>query len=196
MKISPELSENINYLDDLFKDCGDVVSRRFPIGTSSHLDLYIIYIDDMVNRDVIDFSVMQTLLIEIRKVPPTLPYDLTSVKDIIKNGGITTADISEENDLDKAVTEVLSGNTLLLIDGCSTAIILSTRGYASRGVTEADTEIAVQGSKESFSESLRTNTVLLRRRIRDTNLKLKHLKIGRRSKTDIVISYIDDIVRR
>ncbi|MBR1735704.1 MAG: spore germination protein, partial [Firmicutes bacterium] len=68
--------------------------------------------------------------------------------------------------------------------------------YASRGVTEADTEIAVQGSKEAFSESLRTNTVLLRRRIRDTNLKLKHFKIGKRSKTDIVISYIDDIVRQ
>lgn len=64
-----------------------------------------------------------------------------------------------------------------------------------RGVTEAETEVSVRGSKESFTESFRTNTVLIRRRIRDTRLKSKQMTIGVRSKTDVALMYMEDLVR-
>jgi spore germination protein len=53
----------------------------------------------------------------------------------------------------------------------------------------------VQGPKESFSEGLRTNTALLRRRVRDPKLKVKQVKVGQRGQTDLALMYIDGIVR-
>jgi len=195
-KISLNIDENITYLEDVFKDCGDIVKRKFPVGVNKDIWLYVIYVDDMVNRNLIESRVLDTLMIEIKKTPPdknNLEYSL--FKELV-DGGITTADIKESDNLDDACTEILSGNTLLLIDGFSKCIIISTKGFPKRGVSEADTEIVVQGSKEAFAESFRINTVLIRRRIRDTGLKIEQLKIGRRSKTDIGIVYIDDIVRK
>ena len=79
---------------------------------------------------------------------------------------------------------VLKGNTAILIDGMAKAMIVSSKNLPGRGVSEAETEVSVRGSKESFTESFRVNTVLIRRRIRDTRLKSRQMTIGVRSKTD------------
>lgn len=55
--------------------------------------------------------------------------------------------------------------------------------------------MSVRGSKESFTESFRVNTVLIRRRIRDTRLKSRQMTIGVRSKTDVALMYMEDLVR-
>ena len=91
--------------------------------------------------------------------------------------------------------EVMAGNSMLLIDGYDKAVVISTKGFPKRGVDKPENEIAVQGPKEAFAESIRINTVLIRRRIRDTNLKCKQMKIGRRSKTDIAVMYLKGTVR-
>ena len=193
--VSQNIDDNISYLENLFENCGDIVKRKFPVGVNKDIWLYVIYVDDMVSRELIESRVIDTLMIEIKKTPPdenNFNYNL--FKELV-DGGITTADIKEIDNLDDACTEILAGNTLLLIDGFSKCIIVSTKGFPKRGVSEADTEIVVQGSKEAFAESFRINTVLIRRRIRDTKLKIEQLQVGKRSKTDIGIVYIDDIVR-
>ena len=194
-KVSPDIDVNIEYLEGLFKNCGDIVKRKIPVGVDKDNFIYVMYIDDMTDRDTIEDRVIQTLMVEIRKTPPSKNNLKENLYKELVDGGITTADISEDDDLDNACTEILSGNTLLLIDGYSKCIIISTKGFANRGVSEAQTEVVVQGSKEAFSESFRINTVLIRRRIRDTKLKIEQIKVGRRSKTDVGIVYIDDIVR-
>lgn len=196
MNINKSIDINIEYIENLFKDCNDIVKRKFPVGKDKNVWLYIIYIDDMTDRVVIDESIMNSLMIKIRQAPPdNMPNSGMELFNAIKDGGVTTADIKDETDIDKAVDEVLMGNTIVLIDGCEKAIIASTKGFPSRGVNQADTEVVVQGSKDSFSEGFRINTVLVRRRIRDTKLKMKQLRLGRRSKTDIALVYLEDVVR-
>ncbi len=196
LNINKSIDINIEYIENLFKDCNDIVKRKFPVGKDKNVWLYIIYIDDMTDRVVIDESIMNSLMIKIRQAPPdNMPNSGMELFNAIKDGGVTTADIKDETDIDKAVDEVLMGNTIVLIDGCEKAIIASTKGFPSRGVNQADTEVVVQGSKDSFSEGFRINTVLVRRRIRDTKLKMKQLRLGRRSKTDIALVYLEDVVR-
>ncbi|MBR1737841.1 MAG: spore germination protein, partial [Firmicutes bacterium] len=60
-------------------------------------------------------------------------------------------------------------------------------------MNKPETEIAVQGPQDSFSESMRTNTVLIRRRIRDSALKCEQLRIGKRTKSDTAVMYIEGI---
>jgi spore germination protein len=76
------------------------------------------------------------------------------------------------------------------------AYVIATRSWPARGISEPSGEITVKGSREGFVETIRFNTALVRRRIRDTRLKVKPKSIGRRSKTDIAIMYIDDIVNK
>lgn len=195
MKINKNLDENIKYLNELFSDCGDIVKRKFPLGYNKNVWLYVIYVDVMTDRDLIDNAIMNSLMMEVRKTPPPFEDIKNDIYNALKDGGLTTADFKETDNMTNAVDEMLGGNTLLFIDGFSEAFVVSTKGFPRRSVSESDTEVVVQGSKEAFTETIRVNTVLIRRRIRDSGLKVKQMKIGRRSKTDVAIMYIKDIVR-
>lgn len=88
---------------------------------------------------------------------------------------------------------VLAGPTALVVDGIDKIIMIDARTYPARGPEEPDTERVVRGSRDGFVETLVFNTALTRRRVRDRTLRMEYLQVGRRSKTDIVVSYIEDI---
>jgi spore germination protein KA len=87
----------------------------------------------------------------------------------------------------------MAGNTALLIDGEKTALVLGTKGWESRSIEEPPAEPVVRGPREGFTEKMFTNTVLVRRRIKSSRLKLELMKVGLLTKTDIGIMYIDGI---
>ncbi len=70
MYIEKDIDENIKYLDLRFKEFGDIVKRKFPIGEHRETNLYISYIDVMTDRAFID-ELMDILMIDIRQVKPT-----------------------------------------------------------------------------------------------------------------------------
>jgi stage V sporulation protein AF len=51
----------------------------------------------------------------------------------------------------------------------------------------------MQGARDGFVETLIMNTALLRRRIRDPRLLMKHFDIGGSSHTDIAVCYMDGV---
>ena len=108
----------------------------------------------------------------------------------MENHVLETVDWKDVETYEDALTDILSGNSLLLVEGCEKAISLSTKNFPTRGVGETTQEMVLRGPKDSF----RTNTALIRRRIRDPRLKMEHTKVGERSKTDIAICYVEDLV--
>ena len=195
LPFSSSLDKNIHQIEQLFKECDDLIKRKFPIGENKSVWAYIAYIDSMVDRQVIEQSILEPLIIGVRQVLPKLEEVQKSLMDFIKDGGMATAEISTVQTLEDVCTAILSGDTAILLEDNAEALIISTRGWPNRGVQEPDAEGVVRGSKEGFSESLRVNTVLIRRRIRDTKLKVKQMRVGTRSKTDIAVLYLDDVVR-
>lgn len=105
------------------------------------------------------------------------------------------SDLKEASSLEDAVTKILTGNTLLLLDGCEKGIVIANNSAPTRGVQEADQEVAIRGPKDSFTEVMRCNTVLIRRRIKDSRLKVKQMAVGERSKTYVEMMYMEDLVR-
>lgn len=188
--LSKMLDKNVEIVNFAFEDWGDIVKRRLFIGENKDREIFICYIDDMANRTLIEGSVLKGLMLGIR-LTDTSDDSISSLLD----GGVTTADIKYSDNIREAIDEVMAGNSMLLIDGYDKAIIISTKGFPKRGVDKPENEIAVQGPKEAFAESIRINTVLIRRRIRDINLKCKQMKIGRRSKTDVAVMYLKGTVR-
>jgi spore germination protein len=106
------------------------------------------------------------------------------------------ADMSWRETMDEAVVEILSGNTILFFDGIGAAMMISSKNFPSRGISEVDSEKTLRGAKDSFNENMRTSTALLRRRIRDGRLKIKQIFVGERSRTNVAICYVDGLVRR
>ena len=110
------------------------------------------------------------------------------------NARIGYAQASLTDDWDTIVRNVLSGPSVLLIDGFAQAIILDVRSYPTRGIDEPDTEKVTRGSRDGFVETMLFNTNLIRRRIRSPQLTFEIQNVGTESKTDVAIAYIKGYV--
>lgn len=95
--------------------------------------------------------------------------------------------------MDEVADETLSGLIALTIDGERFAFIIDVRSYPGRSPEEPDTEKVIRGSRDGYTENIIENTALTRRRLRDERLRNKMMKVGERSKTDVCISYLQDI---
>ena len=183
-EILPELDENYSYIKELLKDNTDVIFRKFYVGKFS---VALIYIDGMADKKLLDDYVMESLM---------LHGDRVRSKEEITNTILTVTDLKEEEKMDSALKAMLSGETMMFIDGIDKCYIIATRSWSARGVTEPSGEEVIRGAREGFVETLRFNTALISRRIRDTRLRIEMTTVGLRSKTDVAIVYIDDIVNK
>lgn len=101
--------------------------------------------------------------------------------------------VVELKTLDEAVDELLSGLVIIFEDGYDRAFSLDIRHYPGRSPEEPDTEQVIRGSRDGYTENVVENTALTRRRLRDARLRNEMMKVGERSKTDVCVSYIEDI---
>ncbi|CCQ93894.1 Spore germination protein KA [[Clostridium] ultunense Esp] len=191
--ISKDLKKNIDTLKNIFIDCDDISYRFIDIGKDKKREACFVFSDGLIDKVLIGEYAIQLLLTLSDSGDVELNLKSSGLEKIAKES-IAIPGIKEEKDLDKVVDAVLSGETAFFVDKADKALILSSRGWPTRGVGEPDTETVVRGPREGFSETLKINTTLVRRRIRDPKLKIKNIQIGRRSKTDIAIMYIEDIV--
>ncbi len=192
MLVSKNLQENIQIIKDTLRDCDDVVYRNIEIGKDK-TRASIIFIDGLVDKIVISEFAIESLL-NTEDLKSNLGNIKANIAEKASLQHLAIHDVKEEEDLNKVIDFILAGETILLIDGSNKALILSTRAWPARGVEEPQTETVVKGPRDGFTETIRFNTALVRRRIRDPKLKIKTLKVGRRSKTDVAIMYIEDIV--
>lgn len=188
-KMSDQLNENIDTVCALFSNCVDFVKRKITVGKVNKIDVFIIYIDNMVKKELLEEVTVKDLFSSLTDLPAENPYAY------IKDKVLQTLDISELITMNDVIENVLSGDTVIFVDGSDKAIKVSIRGMANRGVPTSENEVAIRGSKESFSEALSINRVLLRRRIKDTNFKIKQVKVGIRTHTDVAICYLEDVAK-
>lgn len=113
--------------------------------------------------------------------------------DVIRERIVPAAAVNKVYDVEAAAAAVLSGDTLLLLDGVPGALHIANRGPQARGVEDPILEVTVRGPRDSFTETLLWNTALIRRRLKDPRLRVEFKKVGRRSRTDVAVLHIDGI---
>lgn len=182
------------------KDIGhspDIIIREVKIGTVEIVLAAVIYVDGLADKDLIHHTILQNLMIDLRET--RLQEEITSQKIIqqIKEFSLTAGELEiikdYQTDFEKVYETILSGDSVILIDGSSEAYKIGTKGWEGRGVAEPTSEQLVRGPKDGFTENIRTNTSLIRRRINDINLVFEPIKVGKRSKTEIAITYIKEV---
>lgn len=112
--------------------------------------------------------------------------------EIIENR-IVNEQVDILSTMDEVIDELLAGLVIIFVEGEDKAFALDIRSTPGRSPEEPDTERVVRGSRDGYTENIVVNTVLTRRRIRDERLRHEMMRIGERSKTDVCISYIQDI---
>lgn len=191
---SKDLDTNLQKLKDIFSLCSDVIFREFLINQQEGLRGALIYIDGLADKTMISDQIMKTNILELPMAEPGLELTRSNAFHIIKNRCLSIHQVKETTNLADVIDGITSGDTVLLIDGFATALINGVRGWETRKVTSPEAEVVIRGPQEAFVETLRTNTSMLRRKIKNPNLKIETLKLGEVTNTDVAIAYIKGIV--
>lgn len=102
--------------------------------------------------------------------------------------------VDEVEKLDKAITQMLSGQCLVLLEDSDVYYCVETRYYPSRSTAEPNVEKSVRGAHDGFVENIILNVGLIRRRIRNPDLVVSMSKNQAKTRTDIVSLYIDGLL--
>lgn len=190
-----ELEANLQTIRDTLGHSTDIIIRNLPVGYEGNQSIAILYTDGLADKNIITDFIMKSVMLDIklferadRKI--ALPSDAVQA---LKNYALTIGDIRDVSDFAALYHALLSGDTIILIDGHNQGVVCSTRGWKDRAVSEPSVENVVRGPRESFVESLRTNTALIRRKIKDPHLWLETMQIGRVTRTDVAIMYMKGI---
>jgi spore germination protein KA len=187
-QLSKKLEENINIIKELFNNDGTLVMRNFENQENPHIRCCLFFIDGMINNEIINENI-------IRPIVRNLLLDkVDDAIDVLAKRVIDSNDVKKTDDLSKLVESMVYGDTMLFVDGFAEGLIISTKGWLMRSISEPETEKVLQGPREGFNEAILINLSLIRRRIKSHNLKFQYKTLGERSNTKICVCYIEGIV--
>lgn len=180
-----DLDVNVEVLKEVLGEADDVSFRSFSIGGTVRAEL--IYIPGMSDRQEIDNSILKPLM----EAGDIAVNDLQAVKLNL----LPIISVDEFASVEECAGELIKGNPVLLVNGCSSALIFGIAQWDKRNVEEPQTETSLRGPRDGFTESITTNLSQLRRKIQSVRLKIKSLKIGSYTGTEVCIVYIDGLAK-
>jgi len=182
-KVSANLRENEKYLRSRLENCADILIRPMRLGENHKVDCLMVYIEVAVSNMMLDDSAIGKMINHFWEISPG------QIQEFVQHNSLGIADVKKLEDLDEAIEAMLTGNAVFFIDGYDKAMKISSKGYPSMGVMKAESEKVLRGSQEGFSDSVKSNSALVR-----TRLKVEEYKIGVRSHTLTQVLYMDDLV--
>ena len=184
-KVGKNIEDNINYFKELL-DIGenfDIIFREFRVGRKKAASFSI---NGMTN-DILLAEIFKEIVAEKSE-----ELSINTLQKVFFTRAVHTQ-VKQANNLNDIVTSLLSGELVFFIDGEEQALIIDARAYPIRTPSESNIEKVTRGSRDSFVETIVFNTALIRRRLRDPNLRYEITKVGIRSQTDIAVCYIKDV---
>ena len=183
--VSKNIEENESAIKEAFAYCDDLKFRRLKIGQNDRVRGFVCYIEVNAGNNLI--NVLGRMLAYME----TLPKE--QLVETVKGNAFALSDAQSYTYIEDAIRGILIGDAVLFVDGVDAALKMPDQGYPKMGISKSEAEKVVRGSDESFSESEKANTALIRKRIRNTKLKVKEFQVGVRSFTNVAIVYMEDL---
>ena len=186
MVVSSQLSENKKLFRQILpvEKSFDIIERDINIGG---IDATLYFIDGFLKDEV-----MEKVVTNLLKVTEKEMQQVKSAKDFMQRF-VSYVEVTTEKNVQNLTDQLLAGPSILFVDGLDEAIVVDVRTYPARSTEEPEKEKVMRGSRDGFVETIVFNTALIRRRIRDPNFIVEMVTVGKRSKTDIAIAYIEDL---
>lgn len=182
------LSRRLDRIQQQLDLCSDVIYRQFVLGTGQACVL--IYLRGMISQPSVQNFIMRSLQAEAKELEGDDIY-----RFLLDDKGLAVSQNKVVTDLNAALDAVLDAGALLIVDGDPRMLTFSISAYPTRSVSEAPNESVIRGPREAFIEDLEINLTLLRRRLKNINFKCEALKVGTKTKTDIVVAFIRDVAK-
>ena len=173
------------YIDKLKKDSNnldDIVYRNKLIKGKR---ICIIYCDSLTNGNTISDFIIKSLD-ELKIV--TSHNLLNNIKENIYN-----FKVMEAKTYDEMCNYLYSGFTIIIFEKEEKILALETKSGNKRAISMPASENTIRGAKDSFIEDFQTNIELIRKRIKNNNLWIKSINIGKYTNTITKIVYINGI---
>lgn len=209
--VFPTLSVNLEFLKNKYNILinSDIVIKEFNLSIKGiNYQACLLFIDGMVDNNSINNFILQPIFLKnsILMKPQTNSTQKSNLKnvsikkvnkfnleDFIFNSLIPQNSIKKITKFEEIIQYVNGGFCALFIDTLSSAFIIETKDIKGRNVSEAKHETIIKGSQEAFVENLKTNTALIRKIINNENLIIEESKVGKISKTQVAICYMENI---
>lgn len=178
-------------LTKIFENSTDILIRPIFIDGPSKLTIHIFCVDGLVNSQMLDLTVLKPIATE--EGAKKCKDETELMNYLLNHGGAYHAFGSVVDDFDNFVTCVMSGMVGIIFDNLQKGLVFDVRTFDKRSISEPSEEGVMKGAKDSFIEVLRSNTALIRRRIRSKDLVIEQMYIGRLSKTDVALVYLSNV---
>lgn len=190
MNESKSASLSLAALEELFSGCADFTLRRIRYGLEDELLLPVCWLDGVVSGSAVSLEILRPLTELLRAGAVQSP---DAALERCRSGLVYRCSVQRLEDLSAAADALCRGSCLLLFEELGCALSFETRSSERRAVSEPSLEKSLKGGKDSFTETLRVNTALVRQRLNTPKLKLTESCLGRRSQTRVAMLYLEDL---
>ncbi len=187
LSISTDFEATVRSFDDTLRvsENFDVISRRISAGNSPAV-LY--YIDGLIKGG--EFQKLLMYLCDL----DSLGDGQTGAAERFKETNLPDVEVDITSNTDQVLTALLGGCAVMVSSGFTGEVaLIDLRTYPARDTQDPENDRVMRGARDGFVETLIFNTALIRRRIRDVNLTMKYCTVGEKSRTDVVIAYIEGL---
>ncbi len=202
-ELGRDLDANVDRINRLlgYGESYDVILRRFRVA-GVEIAAYVIngFFDSLVNLDMLrQLSAAEAEILGAQSGRPpeerAAPGNRTRMLRALLSDKLAYSQVTVVHDFEGAVRELLSGPMIILVDGETGVIVVDTRIYPDRNPSAPDIEHLLRGPQDGFVENIIINTALVRRRVRDPGLRFRMVQVGKRSHTDVAVTYIEGLTQ-
>ncbi len=179
--VSSELKLNKLTLEQIYARSKDVKLRSLQI--AGQRAALLLSIDGLVDEALTDLHLVSPLLRE-----PMETVSFEQLKSIV-----TTADLHTSTDMNEVVHCAANGSVILFVDQLDSALIANLPKWQQRSIEEPAAESVIRGPREGFTETMSVNTSMMRRKIKHPALKMLAMQVGRFTKTEVAVVFIEGI---
>ena len=198
------LDANLAFLKRTLGHSFDAKFRCFILNRGKGPQAGVVFIDGLTNEEILHRDILRPLMLDELPLqagqsggqPGGQPEGQPSKNLIAEISAhlLLVAEVNIETAFDAILSAVFSGDTVLFVDGSATALLINTRGWASRAIENPDSESDIRGPRDAFNEDLLTNVTRLRRRVKDPAFHCESLAIGARTRTQVALVFLQDHV--
>lgn len=199
-RINKKLSANLDYMKKVYSipQNGDIILREFDIVVKDDkgdkvIPAFILFYDGLTDREIINTHILQPLMLLSNL---DIKDNEESIAEYVKDHILPQNQLKETKKYVDVIDEINFGGCGIFIDGINVAFAADVKGWEHRGVERPNSEQVLRGPQEGFTEILRINTALVRKILKDENLIVEDVLIGKRSKTPCSMMYIKDITNK
>ena len=186
--VSVHVKENKTLLEHMLGNSTDIKMREMVLG-KDRVHCLAAYIEITAGSLAFENSLIGRLLNDLSGLGAEQIYES------LASNGQGLCDVTPFACIEDAVQfGMLTGDVILFIDGFASALKIPDKGYPNMGVTKPDSEKVLRGSQEGFADSVKVNTALIRKRIRSSKVRVKEVRAGLYSHTNIDLVYMEGLV--